>query len=111
MTEKQKNVQSLVEREKEIILKLRQNKKQCLEQAAESLPDMVNIFQELFAFALADRKSEGIEIPIDILEQQLENLEHFYCQRDIVQLADTLEYEMLESVYFYLEILKTMRQN
>ena len=109
MTEKEKSAQALAEREKEIVLELRQNKEQCLEHAIESLPDMVIIFQELFAFA--DRKLEGIEIPIHVLEQQLENLEHSYRQRDIVQLADTLEYEILESIYFYIEILKNTGQN
>lgn len=109
MTEKEKSAQALAEREKEIIMELRQNKEGCLEHAAESLPDMINIFQELFA--LADRKSEGIVIPIDVLKQQLENFERSYHQRDIVQLADTLEYEILESIYFYIEILKNMGQN
>lgn len=109
MTEKEKSAQALAEREKGIVLELRQNKEQGLEHVAESLPDMINIFQELFVFA--DRKLEGIVIPIDVLKQQLENFERSYQQRDIVQLADTLEYEILESIYFYIEILKSMGQN
>lgn len=109
MTGKEKIVEALAEREKEIVRELRQNKEQGLEHVAESLPDMIDIFQELFA--MADRRQEGIEIPIDVLEQQLENFEHSYRQRDIVQLADTLEYEILESICFYIEILKSMEQN
>ncbi len=109
MTGKEKIVEALAEREKEIVRELRQNKEQGLEHVAESLPDMIDIFQELFA--MADRRQEGIEIPVDVLEQQLENFEHSYRQRDIVQLADTLEYEILESICFYIEILKSMEQN
>lgn len=109
MTEKGKSAQALAGREEGIILELRQNKEQCLEHAAELLPDMIHIFQELFA--MADRRQEGIEIPVDVLEQQLENFEHSYRQRDIVQLADTLEYEILESICFYIEILKSVEQN
>ena len=74
----------------------------------EMLPELVQIFQALLA--MAETQKEDVEIPTDILLQQLENFEQFYRQGDIVQLADTLQYEMKETVSFYLEILKSMEQ-
>ncbi len=91
-----------------MILELRQNQEHAVAHTTEMLPELVQIFQALLA--MAETQKEDVEIPTDILLQQLENFEQFYRQGDIVQLADTLQYEMKETVSFYLEILKSMEQ-
>lgn len=108
MTEQIQKAERLLEKQQKVILELRQNQEHAVAHTAEVLPELVQIFQELLG--MAEDHTEDVEIPTDILLQQLENFERFYRQGDIVQLADTLEYEMKETVSFYLEILKNMEQ-
>ena len=72
-----------------VILELRQNREHAVAHTTEMLPELAQIFQALLA--MAEDYTEDLEIPTDILQQQLENFEQFYRQGDIVQLADTLE--------------------
>ena len=106
MTEKIRVAETLLEQMEKVILKLRQNEDRAVMGVGDLLPNIVEIFRELFH--MADQRAIDVEIPVDILIQQLENFEQFYQQQDIVQLADTLEYELQESVRFYIEILKNM---
>ena len=108
MTEQIQKAKRLSEKLQKVILELRQNREHAMTHTAELLPELVQIFQALLA--MAETQKEDVEIPTDILLQQLENFEQFYKQGDIVQLADTLEYEMKETVSFYLEILENMEQ-
>lgn len=108
MTEQIQKAESLLEKLQKVILELRQNQEHAVAHTAEMLPELVQIFQALFG--MAEEHTEDVEIPTGILQQQLENFEQFYSQGDIVQLADTLEYEMKETVSFYLEILENMEQ-
>ncbi len=104
MTEEINTTKKLLEELERGVLQLRQNQDNAITEVGELLPELVRIFQELFRMA----EAQITEIPVDILIQQLENFEQFYQQQDIVQLADTLEYELQESVRFYIEILKNM---
>lgn len=108
MTEQIQKAESLLEKMQKVILELRQNQEHALAHTAKVLPELVQIFQALFG--MAETQTEDVEIPTDILLQQLANFEQFYRQGDIVQLADTLEYEMKETVSFYHEILENMEQ-
>ena len=108
MTEKIKMTEMLSEQLRKVILELRQNQELGMSHLAEVLPKVVNIFQELFE--MAEIYEDELEIPTDILLQQLQNFEQSYQQHDIVLLADALEYELGESISFYLEILKNMEQ-
>ena len=104
MTEEINTTKKLLEELERGVLQLRQNQDNAITEVGELLPELVRIFRELFRMA----EAQITEIPVDILIQQLENFEQFYQQQDIVQLADTLEYELQESVRFYIEILKNM---
>ncbi len=106
MTEKIKMAEMLSEQICKVILELRQNQEMAMSHLAEVLPEVVNIFQELFK--MAQIYEDELEIPTDILLQQLQNFEQSYQQCDLVLLADSLEYEIGESIAFYLEILKSM---
>ena len=108
MTEQIQKAESLLEKLQKVILELRQNQEHAVAHTAEMLPELVQIFQTLFG--MAETETKEVEIPTGILLQQLENFEQFYQQGDTVQLADTLEYEIKETVSFYLEILENMEQ-
>ena len=108
MTEQIQKAESLLEKMQKVILELRQNQEHAVAHTAEVLPELVQIFRVLLG--MAETQTKEVEIPTDILLQQLENFEQFYRQEDIVQLADTLEYEMKETISFYLEILKNMER-
>lgn len=108
MTEQIQKAESLSEKLQKVILEMRQNEEYAVAHTAEMMPELVHIFQELFR--MAEIQIEDVEIPTDILVQQLENFEQFYQQGDIVQLADTLEYEIKETISFYLAILKNMER-
>lgn len=51
-------------------------------------------------------KEKEIEIPTEVLVMQLQNLLDAYENKDIIMLADTLEYEVNNAILFYEEIRK-----
>lgn len=107
MTHEKQNMRELVKKNEQVILQLRQNKEDALRGCAELLPEIVNYMTELLK--LAEKKDLGVEIPVEVLLQQMKNVEGAYRQKDVVVLADTLEYEIKESMYFYIDILTNMR--
>ena len=48
----------------------------------------------------------GVQLPVDIIMQQMNNLTDALQYKDEVMLADTLRYEIGETLNVYLEILK-----
>lgn len=50
-------------------------------------------------------KSYGIEIPVEILIEQLKNFIEAYKQKDIIMLADTMRYEIYNALDYYKNIL------
>lgn len=54
----------------------------------------------------AKYKKVGIEIPEDVLIMQLNNLMDGIENKDVIKIADTLEYEICNTVDFYNELLQ-----
>ncbi|MBQ3544342.1 MAG: hypothetical protein IJA34_05065 [Lachnospiraceae bacterium] len=52
----------------------------------------------------------GVDIPIEVILQQLKNLVDAYEYRDSMLLADTLRYEINDSLQVYLEILEQLEK-
>lgn len=52
----------------------------------------------------------GVDIPMDIILQQLKNLVEAYEYRDSMLLLDTLRYEINDSLQLYLEILEQLEK-
>lgn len=48
----------------------------------------------------------GIDIPADIVLKQLNNMLEAFENRDIIMLADTLHYEISDTLQFYKEIVQ-----
>lgn len=61
--------------------------------------------QSLFA-KTEEYQRLGIEIPQEVILNQLKNLLEAVEMKDITQLLDCFEYEILETLRFYEEILK-----
>lgn len=55
---------------------------------------------------LLQLKQNGVDIPIEIVMTQMENLKNSYANKDMVLLADVLQYEIGDTIDFYIEILK-----
>lgn len=83
------------------VLELRQVKENAVRLYVNIMPSIIKIYSELIA--LKEKKNYQ-EIDVNILIQQLQNLESAYKQRDMVFLADTLEYEVVDSVNLYLNM-------
>ncbi|WP_418372934.1 hypothetical protein [Agathobacter sp.] len=47
--------------------------------------------------------NSGIEFPINTVVQQIQNMNESYTAKDEVLLADTLEYEIKNTFYVYME--------
>lgn len=52
----------------------------------------------------------GIEVPKEILLEQLQNLLDGFQNRDYIMIADTLHYEISDSLQFYIEILEAFQK-
>ncbi len=51
-------------------------------------------------------KKEGVDIPLDILVAQLNNYSQAVEKKDIMMLTDSINYEVLDTVSLYREILE-----
>lgn len=49
-------------------------------------------------------KQAGLDIPVDILLSQMKNLLEAVDNRDILMLADTLQYEIYEGLMFFIDV-------
>ena len=52
----------------------------------------------------------GVDIPMDVILQQLRNLVDAFEYRDSMLLVDTLKYEINDSLQLYLEILEQLEK-
>ena len=104
MDSRQEDMEKLLVKEQQVVQKLRENREDAFRCCGALLKELVSFYQEFIC--VAEKHTIDIEIPVQILLQQLQNLEISYRQRDIVVLADTFEYEVKESICFYIDILK-----
>lgn len=96
-------MEQLLEELKKTILALRQTQDNAMKMYEDMMPQIIKVMSELIG--LLDGETLTEEDPINILLQQLKNLENSYRQHDIVVLADTLEYEIIDSIGFYMDII------
>ena len=81
-----------------------------LRQATDGAWDYVNAYIQELVCKMTEmvdwaqqQINAGETFPIDILLQQIQNLNEAYVQKDEVLLADTLEYEISNTLQIYLE--------
>lgn len=86
----------------EMVMRLRQVADDTWNYVNTHIQDLVYRMTEMVNWA-QQQIDAGEEFPIDILLQQLQNLDDAYTQKDEVLLADTLEYEISNTLQIYLE--------
>ena len=82
------------------IVELRQGQDDGLNLYKKNMPAVLDAISELIDIA----ENTEFEIPV----QQLKNLEDSYTKSDTVILADTLEYEIKNSIMFLIDVKKDM---
>lgn len=75
----------------------------------EYLTDMIGVYQTLLD-KLPEYIDKGIDIPSDIILQQVKNLDEAVRRKDLIKLYDTLKYEVINTFELYREIQIEMGQ-
>lgn len=70
----------------------------------------VNTILKEFIQRIEEFQSYGVEVPQDVILSQMRNLVEGFENRDRVLLADTLEYEIFNTILFYNDILKELEK-
>lgn len=89
-----------------IIINLRQGKDR---EAYKDINEQMPVINELFVDIIRNInifKENGIDVSENIIMMQLENMIDGLENKDDVKLADTLEYEISQTINVYKEIMK-----
>lgn len=101
-------VKKIIKEIPEVTVLLKQNKETEGYQAFNRLvPDINNAMTE-FIELIPKLQAAGIDIPQDVILKQISNMAEGYEYRDNVLLADTLDYEILDTLQLYVEILEQL---
>ena len=87
-----------------IVIKLRQGKDK---DAYKDINEQMSVINEIFVNVIKDItlfKENGIDVSENIIMMQLENMMDGLKYKDDVKLADTLEYEISETIKMYSKI-------
>ena len=103
MKDKMRDAQTLLQEIEEVAIDFYQGSDEAWQNFTKLMTRITSVYQWMVQIA-----NSGVELPIDVLLQQLENVESAYVKKDMFIMADTLEYEVREGVCFYIEILKCM---
>ncbi len=82
---------------------------QSFNKVKEILKDIGIIMQDLINF-IPTLKECGIDIPAELLMQQLNNLIDAYKNNDSMMLWDTLNYEIKDTFQYYIEIIDEFKK-
>lgn len=77
--------------------------------AQENISDVVTGVNETYLFYINNHEKYeklGVDIPSDVLLSQMGNLLESIDAKDLLKLADTLEYEIKEGILFFIDIEK-----
>lgn len=75
----------------------------------EIMPDINKCLME-FVSKIPELNKLGVDIPTDVIVQQLKNLLEAYKYKDSMLLADTLHYEINDTLTVYLEIIQELEK-
>lgn len=100
-------VQNLQFQLKELIQQLRQNKENVFREVDGMIPAVTSFLSDF----LSEEKewgADGIDIVVDDVNQQIRNFEEAYINKDIVMMADTFEYEIMNTMELYIKIKRNL---
>ncbi len=98
-------VNNLISRIPEVVKHLRQNRDDRAYNAFGKIIIDLNAVMVTFINAIPSINQLGLDIPTDVVVAQLKNTSDGFEFRDNVLLADALEYEIMDSLKLYSEIL------
>lgn len=99
------NVEETISEMKEIAVCLWQNDEQAYKKLAEQMGRWRRTLQEMLDY-LAQMQSQGKEVPLAVIFQQLENFNLALQKKDDFMLADVLEFELAEALNYYKGIVE-----
>lgn len=103
MEEIERNTRILSELD-QVVQGLWENDKDINKQLVACIKDINQILKE-FMNRIKEFQSYGVDIPEEVVLTQMRNLMDGFENRDSVLLADTLEYEIKNTILFYNDIL------
>ncbi|MBE5963303.1 MAG: hypothetical protein E7252_00010 [Lachnospira sp.] len=89
----------------EVVRILLRDDRENINKVDQLIKDMAPLLSDMVTHLL-QLKQNGVDIPIEIVMTQMENLKNSYANKDMVLLADVLQYEIGDTIDFYIEILK-----
>jgi len=89
----------------EVVRILLRDDRENINKVDQLIKDMAPLLSDMVTHLL-QFKLNGVDIPIEIVMTQMENLKNSYANKDMVLLADVLQYEIGDTIDFYIEILK-----
>lgn len=95
-------INEAIGRTEEMVLLLRRGADEAWNYVNANMEKMVSVMTEIVTWAQR-MVSKGVDVPIEVILQQIQNLNEAYTKQDEVLLADTLEYEITNALYLYLE--------
>lgn len=102
----EKSYEDILDKIENIIINLRQGKDR---EAYKDINEQMPVINELFVDIIRNInifKENGIDVSGNIIMMQLENMVDGLENKDDVKLADTLEYEISQTINVYKEIMK-----
>lgn len=102
--EKMEDISKMQEECVRVIRLLRQNQETAIYETTMLLPKLIQ-FLQIFLKQAENWNALGGDLPLEVILQQIKNLNEAYCEKDVVVLADTLEYEIMNSFEVYEEIV------
>lgn len=107
MNERLDKVNQLIEKVDKCYMEFCKSEKDGFAEFQNIVSEISFVFEEFLSQA-EYIGSLGVEVPTDMLVQQLTNMTEACKNIDSVMLADTLRYEVSETLAFYSEIIKEM---
>ncbi len=99
---KEKEIQNTIQLTGQMAFQLRQASDNAWSDINEQIEKVILAMTEIVEWAQKLIEA-GTDFPIDVVLQQIQNLNDAYTAKDEVLLADTLEYEIKNTLYVYLE--------
>lgn len=100
--DKTMNIDLVIPIIEDMIMNLRQCTDTVWKEVNTHIGVVISMMTEIINWA-QDLIGKGEEFPMDMVIQQIQNLNDAYTAKDEVLLADTLEYEIKNTVYLYME--------
>lgn len=102
MRKTEKEIENTIRTTEQMILQLRQTSDGAWDYVNAHMKELIDTMTAVVEWAQQLIRN-GEDFPLDVVLQQIQNLNEAYTAKDEILLADTLEYEIKNALYIYLE--------